>query len=133
MLLRGACLRRKPDSPYADQKGFVPFGTVENYSDGRSSGCTSWTPADAEQIFAMLKDKAAALYIYPERTDIDAVAQAAKAGRMPAPAGPYWNAACLAEIGVPKFWSKESLEPIIMRYEKSHPALPQRPTPICAR
>jgi hypothetical protein len=133
VLLRGVCLRKKPDSPYADQKGYVPFGTVENYSDGRSSGCTSWSPSDAEQIVAMLKDKPATLYIYPESTDIDAVAQAVKAGRSPSRAGLYWNASCLGEIHSPKFWPKESLEPILARYEKNHPAPPPRPTPICSR
>lgn len=133
VLLRGACLRKKPDSPYADQKGYVPFGSVENYSDGRSSGCTSWSPPDAEQIVAMLKNKSATLYIYPESTDIDAVAQAVKSGRSPSSAGLYWNASCLREIRAPRFWPKEILEPIIARYEKSHPAPPPRPTPICTR
>jgi hypothetical protein len=133
VLLRGACLRKKPDSPYADQKGYVPFGSVENYSDGRSSGCTSWSPPDAEQIVAMLKNKSATLYIYPESTDIDAVAQAVKSGRSPSGAGLYWNASCLRDIRAPRFWPKEILEPIIARYEKSHPAPPPRPTPICTR
>lgn len=133
VLLRGACLRKKPDSPYADAKGYVPFGTVENYSDGRSSGCTSWTPADAEQVVGLVKGKPAALYIYPERADIEAVASAVKAGSAPSTAGPYWNATCLAEIRAPKFWTKESLEPLISRYDKAHPAPPERPTPICTR
>jgi hypothetical protein len=133
VLLRGVCLRKRPDSPYADQKGYVPFGTVENYSDGRSSGCTSWSPSDAEQIVAMLKDKPATLYVYPESTDIDAVAQAVKAGRSPSGTGLYWNASCLREIRSPKFWPKETLEPILARYEKAHPAPPPRPTPICTR
>jgi len=131
VLLRGACLRRQPDSPYADQKGYVPFGTVENYSDGRSSGCTSWSPSDADEIVAMMKDKPTALYIYPEATDIVAVAQAAKAGRSPSGAGLYWNASCLREIRSPKFWPKETLEPILVRYEKDHPAPAPRPTPVC--
>lgn len=131
VLLRGVCLRKRPDSPYVDQKGYVPFGTVENYSDGRSSGCTSWSPSDADQIVAMLKDKPATLYIYPESTDIDAIAQAVKAGRSPSGAGLYWNASCLREIRSPKFWPKESLEPILARYEKAHPAPPPRPTPLC--
>jgi hypothetical protein len=133
VLLRGVCLRKKPDSPYADPKGYVPFGTVENYSDGRSSGCTSWSPSDAEKIVAMLKDKPATLYIYPESTDIDAVAQVVKAGRSPSRAGLYWNASCLGEIRSPKFWRKENLEPILARYEKNHPSPPPRPTPICTR
>lgn len=133
VLLRGACLRKKPDSPYADKKGYVPFGTVENYSDGRSSGCTSWSPANADEIVGLLKGKPAALYIYPERNDIAAVADAIKAGRAPSVAGAYWNATCLAEIRVPRFWSKDALEPIIVRYEKAHPPPPERPTPICTR
>ena len=131
VLLRGVCLRKRPDSPYADQKGYVPFGTVENYSDGRSSGCTSWSPSDADEIIAMMKDKPATLYIYPEATDIGAVAQAVKAGRLPSRAGLYWNASCLREIRSPKFWPKETLEPILIQYEKAHPAPPPRPTPVC--
>ncbi len=133
VLLRGVCLRKKPDSPYADKKGYVPFGRVENYANGRSSGCTSWSPSDADEIVAMLKNKAAALYIYPESGDIDAVAQAVKAGRPLSGAGLYWNASCLGEIRSPKFWRKESLEPIIARYEKNRPAPPPRPTPICTK
>jgi hypothetical protein len=131
MLLRGMCLRKKPDSPYADKQGYVPFGNLENYADGRSSGCTSWSPADAPQIIDMMKNKPTTLYIYPEQTDIDAVAQAVGAGRSPSNAGLYWNVSCLREIRAPKYWRKETLEPIIVRYEKRHPASPPRPTPIC--
>jgi hypothetical protein len=131
VLLREVCLRKKPDSPYADQEGNVPFGMLENYTDGRSSGCTSWSPSDAEQIIPMLKDKPTTLYIYPESTDVDAIARAVKAGRSPSRAGLYWNASCLREIRSPKFWPKETLEPILVQYEKDHPAPPPRPTPIC--
>jgi hypothetical protein len=131
VLLRGVCLRKKPDSPYADQEGHVPFGMLENYTDGRSSGCTSWSPSDAEQIIPTLKDKPTTLYIYPESADIDAIAQAVKAGRSPSRAGLYWNASCLREVRSPKFWPKETLEPILVQYEKDHPAPPPQPTPIC--
>jgi hypothetical protein len=130
-LLRGACLRKKPDSPYATKDGFVSFGVVETYTDGRSSGCTSWSPSDAAQVIPLMKDKPAALYIYPESTDINAVGQALKSGRSPAQAGLYWSASCLREIRAPRYWSKEALEPIIVRYEKAHPPPPPRPTPIC--
>ncbi len=133
VLLRDKCLRKKPDSPYADKRGYVPFGRVENYSNGRSSGCTSWRPRDADEIVAMLKGKPAALYIYPERDDIAAVARAVNAGQSAYRAGPYWNAYCLKQIRAPRFWSKERLEPILARYEQSHPPPPPRPTPICAR
>jgi len=131
VLLRGVCLRQAPDSPYADDKGYVPFGTLVNYSAGRSNGCTSWTPSDSAKIFALVKDGPTTLYIYPESRDIDAVAQAVKAGRSPARAGLYWNASCLKEIGAPRFWQKETLEPILVQYKKDHPAPPPRPTPIC--
>jgi hypothetical protein len=131
VLLRGMCLRKKADSPYADHDGYVPFGLLENYTDGRSNGCTSWSPSDAGQIIPMLKDKPTTLYIYPEPADIDAVAQAVKAGRSPSRAGLYWNASCLREIRSPKFWPKETLEPILVQYEKDHPAPPPRLTPIC--
>ena len=131
VLLRGVCRRKKPDSSYADQDGYVPYGNLEDYADGRSNGCTSWSRSDAEQIIPMLKDKPTTLYIYPEAADIDAIAQAMKAGRSPARAGLYWNASCLREIGSPKFWPKETLEPILVQYEKDHPAPPPQPTPIC--
>jgi hypothetical protein len=131
ILLRGVCLRKDPDSPYADDKGYVPFGTLVNYASGRSNGCTSWSPSDAGKIIPMMQDKPTTLYIYPESHDIDAVAQAVKAGRSPSRAGLYWNASCLREIGAPKFWPKETLEPILIQYKKDHPAPPPRPTPIC--
>ena len=131
ILLRGICRRKKPDSPYADPDGYVPYGTPEDYTNGRSNGCTSWSRADAEQIIPMLKDKPTTLYIYPEAADIEAVAQAAKAGRSPSRAGLYWNASCLREIGSPKFWPKETLEPILVQYAKDHPDAPPRPAPIC--
>jgi hypothetical protein len=130
VLLRGVCLRKDPDSPYANQDGYVPLGKLVNYAGGRSNGCTSWSEADGEKIIPMMKEPAA-LYIYPESTDIDAVVQAVKAGRSPSRAGLYWNASCLKEIGAPKFWPKESLEPILIQYKKDHPTPPPGPTPIC--
>jgi len=133
VLLRGVCLRKKPDSPYADDKGYVPFGRLENYTGGRSNGCTSWSPSDAAQIIPMVKDKPTTLYIYPESADIDAVARAVKAHRSPARAGLYWNASCLREIRSPKFWPKETLEPILEKYKKDHPPPPPRPPPVCRR
>ena len=131
VLLRGVCLRKDPDSPYANAEGYVPFGKLVNYAGGRSNGCTSWSPSDAGQIIPMMKDKPTTLYIYPESRDIDAVAQAVKAGRSPSRAGLYWNASCLKEIRSPKFWPKESLEPILVQYKEDHPAPPPEPTPIC--
>jgi hypothetical protein len=130
-LLRKVCLRKAPDSPYANEDGYVPFGTLVDYAGGRSNGCTSWTATDAAQIIPMLKDKPTTLYIYPESHDIDAIAQAMKAGRSPSRAGLYWNASCLRQIGVPKFWPKETLEPILAQYKKDHPAPPPQPPPLC--
>jgi hypothetical protein len=76
VVLRGICLRKDQDSPYANHEGYVPFGKLVNYTGGRSNGCTSWSPSDAGQLIPMLKDKPTTLYIYPESHDIDAVAQA---------------------------------------------------------
>jgi len=130
-LLRNICLRKDPHSSYVDRDGYVPFGQLEVYADGRSDGCTSWSPSDAGQIIAMVKDNPTTLYIYPEATDIDAVTQAVKAGRSLSQAGLYWNASCLKEILTPKFWSKDALEPVLAQYAKAHPAPPQRPPPLC--
>lgn len=130
-LLRNVCLRRDPYSAYADRDGYVPFGQLEEYANGRSDGCTSWSPSDAGQIVAAVKENPTTLYIYPEAADIDAVAQAVRAGRSLSRSGLYWNASCLKEIGSPKFWSKETLEPILARYNKDHPKPQPLPPPIC--
>jgi len=131
VLLRGVCLRKDADSPYANDEGYVPFGKLVNYAGGRSNGCTSWSRSDAGQIIPMVKDKPTTLYIYPQSTDIAVIAQAVKAGRSPSRAGLYWNASCLKEIRSPKFWPKETLEPILVQYKKDHPAPPPQPPPIC--
>ena len=130
-LLRNVCLRKDPRSPYADHDGYVPFGTLVDYAGGRSDGCTSWSPSDAGQIIAMVKDNPTTLYIYPEAADVGAVARAVAAGRSLYGAGLYWNASCLNEIHAPKFWPKEALEPILAQYKKDHPAPAQLSTPIC--
>lgn len=131
-LVGGMCRRKGRASPYADRDGYVPFGRLVDYSAGRSNGCTSWAPADAAQIVRMVKDNPTTLYIYPESGDIAAVARAAAKGRPLAQAGLYWNASCLKKIGAPKFWPAKSLEPVIAKYRKDHPAPPPRPLPICA-
>ena len=46
VVVRGFCLRKAPGNPYADRKGYVPIGTLVDYSTGRSNGCTSWSPSD---------------------------------------------------------------------------------------
>jgi hypothetical protein len=130
-LLRNVCLRKYPSSPYANHDGYVPFGTLEIYAGGRSNGCTSWSPSDAGQIVVMVKDNPTTLYIYPDAADVDAVARTVAAGGSLPGAGLYWNASCLKEIRTPKFWSNESLGPILTQYKKDRPALPQGPTPIC--
>jgi hypothetical protein len=129
-LLRNVCLRKDSHSPYANQDGYVPFGKLVVYAGGRSDGCTSWSSLDAGQIIAMVKDNPTTLYIYPDAADIDAVAQAVKAGQPLSRAGLYWNASCLKEIRTPKFWPKETLEPILA-HKKDHPPPPPGPTPIC--
>ncbi len=131
IVLKGMCLRKVSGSPYADPKGYAPFGKLVDYSFGRSNGCTSWTPSDARKIIPMIKDKPTTLYIYPESKDIEAVAEAVKAGQSPMRQGLYWNASCLKEIRSPKFWARESLEPKLIQYRKDHPEPPPQPLPIC--
>jgi hypothetical protein len=131
VLLRGMCRRKDAASPHADQEGYVPFGKLVNYEAGRSDGCTSWSPSNAETMMAMVSNNPTTLYIYPESRDIDAVARAVAAGETPSRAGLYWNAACLRDIGAPKFWSRETLEPIIARWREAHPLPPPQPLPIC--
>jgi hypothetical protein len=130
-LLRNVCLRKNPGSPYAGHDGYVPFGTLVAYAGGRSNGCTSWSPSDAAQIIAMVRDNPTTLYIYPDAADIKAVARAVTAGRSLPREGLYWNASCLKEISAPKFWPKETLEPIIAQYKRDHPTPAPQPTPIC--
>jgi hypothetical protein len=132
-LLRNVCLLKDSRSLYADHKGYVPFGKLVKYAGGRSDGCTSWSPSDAQQVIRVMKGNPTTLYIYPDAADIDAVAQAVKSGRSLLRAELYWNASCLKEVGSPKFWPKETLEPILAQYKKDHPPPPQRPTPICKR
>jgi hypothetical protein len=131
VVLAGVCRRKDPASPYASHDGYVSFGKLVDYSGGRSDGCTSWSPSDAQQIIPMVKNNPTTLYIYPESRDIDAVAQAVAARRSPSQEGLYWNDSCLKEIGSPKFWPKQILEPILARYKDDHPAAPPRPAPIC--
>jgi len=77
-----------------------------------------------------LKDNPTTLYIYPESRDIEAVAQAVSVRQSLSRAGLYWNAFCLKQIGAPKFWPKEVLEPILARYRKN-PEPPVQSPPVC--
>jgi hypothetical protein len=129
-LLKNVCLRKNPHSPYADREGYVPLGNLVQYAGGRSDGCTSWSPSDAQQITAMVKDNPTTLYIYPGAADIDAVARAVAAGRSLSSLGLYWSASCLKEIRSPKFWPKETFDRILV-HKIDHPPPPPRPTPIC--
>ena len=131
VLLRGVCRLRDPASPHADPQGYVPLGKLVSYEAGRSDGCTSWTASDAAAIMAMVRNDPTTLYIYPESRDIEAVARAVQAGESPSRAGLYWNAACLRDIGAPRFWRKETLEPLIARWRAEHPAPPPEPPPVC--
>jgi hypothetical protein len=131
VIVRPVCRMKAPGNPYADGAGYVRFGELFDYSTGRSNGCTSWFPADSERILALVENRPTTLYIYPESTDIVAVARAVKAGRSPASMGLYWNASCLKEIGFPNFWPRESLEPALMQYRKANPRRAPEPLPLC--
>ncbi len=131
VFLKWQCRYKNPDSPYADKEGYVPYGNLVNYTGGRSNGCTTWSPSESERILAMVQDNPTTLYIYPESGDIDAVANALKDRRSLSRAGLYWNATCLRSIGSPKFWPKETLQPIIDEWRDSLPRGPARQLPIC--
>lgn len=131
LIVSPVCRMKSPASPYADRQGYVPYGKLIDYGAGRSNGCTSWLPNDADRIMASVQDKPTTLYIYPESADIVAVARAVKAGRAPSRAGSYWNATCLKEIGSPNFWPRERLEPVLQKYQRDHPPPSPQPLPIC--
>jgi hypothetical protein len=125
VLLRQIRFRWMPRSPYANENGCVPVGTLEDYAGGRSNGCTSWSRSDAEQIIPLLKDPTT-LYIYPESQDIKAVAQAVSSRQPHSSNSHYWNVVCLKQIGAPKFWSRESLEPLLARFHRDPEPAPSR-------
>lgn len=127
----GICMMKAPESPYANKAGYVPFGSLVTYAGGRSDGCTSWDPADANDVIAMVKDDPTTLYIYPESSDIAAVSRALAAKAPLSKSGLYWNEDCLKSVGTPKFWPKAVLEPVIEKYRADHPPVPGKPIPIC--
>ena len=131
VFVKWQCRFRDPRNPHADEEGYVPYGSLVNYTGGRSNGCTTWSPAVSRDILAQVEGNPTTLYIYPEGRDVDAVANAVKAGTAPSRAGLYWNAACLQAIGAPKFWSKRTLQPVIDSWRDSLPEQPHRALPIC--
>lgn len=131
VMLKWRCRYKNPKSEHADHEGYVPYGKLIDYSKGRSNGCTTWTPSDAEEIIAIVKDNPTTLYIYPESGDITAVKEAVKNGQLPKESKLYWNAACLRLIKSPQFWPKETLQPIINKWRQSLPKITRRPLPVC--
>ena len=45
VFLRWRCRYGNPESPYADEKGYVPYGRLVDYTGGRSNGCITWPAA----------------------------------------------------------------------------------------
>ena len=131
VFLRWQCRYEDPESPHADEAGYVPFGRLVNYTGGRSNGCTTWSPSVSDEIIALVEGDPTTLYIYPESRDIDAVADAVGNEVSLAEAGLYWNAACLEEIGAPRFWPRGTLQPIIDAWRDSLPEQPPLELPIC--
>jgi hypothetical protein len=129
--LKWQCRFEMPDSPHADDEGYVPHGRLVDYTGGRSNGCTTWSEEVSAEIIALVEGNPTSLYIYPTSADIDAVAAAVKGGRSLARSGLYWNAECLASIGAPRFWPKRSLQPIINEWRQSLPKQPPLVLPIC--
>ncbi len=133
LIVSWICRMKYPSSPYADEDGYVPYGKLIDYGAGRSNGCTSWPASDSAKILPLAENRPTTVYIYPEARDIVAVGRAVKAGQSPARAGLYWNASCLAEIGAPNFWPRETVEPALVAYKKDHPPAKPEPLPICKR
>lgn len=131
IFLRWRCRYKNSKSPYADKEGFVPYGRLVDYTAGRSNGCTTWSPAESKKILAMVEGNPTTLYIYPESTDINAVVKAVKSKTSLKTSGLYWNTRCLRAISTPKFWPKETLQPIINEWRDALPKVPFRPLPIC--
>lgn len=131
MFLKWQCRMKLPQSRHADAEGYVPFGRLVDYTSGRSNGCTTWSGKETADILKRVSNNPTTLYIYPESRDIDAVAQVVRAGGAPAQQGIYWNAACLKEIGAPRFWPKRKLQPVINQWRRSLPKQPQRELPVC--
>ena len=130
--LKGVCLRKDPANPHASPEGYVRFGTLVDYSGGRSNGCTSWSKSDVTQMLSIVKDEPTTLYIYPAAADIEAVSQAVASGQPLSRSGVYWNATCLRDIRSPTYWSRERLEPLIARYRAIHLEPPARSIPLCS-
>ena len=131
VFLKWQCRYKNPKSPHADKEGYVPYGRLVNYTGGRSNGCTTWSQSASREILALVKNKPTTLYIYPESSDINAVANAVKNGNSLSRAGLYWNTACLKAIHAPKFWHKRTLQPIINEWRRSLPKQPPLNLPIC--
>ena len=74
----------------------------------------------------MMKDKPTTLYIYPESTDIDGD-RASGEGRPVAVARRPLLERLVPESrsASPKFWPKETLEPILVKYKEAHPQPPR--------
>ncbi len=131
IFLKWQCRLKRPQSPYADEDGYVPYGKLVNYTAGRSNGCTTWSQSASKEIIELVEGNPTTLYIYPESSDINAVAKAVSAGKSLSSAGLYWNTTCLAAIGAPKFWPKRSLQPIINEWRQSLPKQTPLELPIC--
>lgn len=129
--VRAQCRLRAPNSPHADQDGFVRLGQLVDYSAGRSNGCTTWTRDVSDRIIDLVEGNPTSLYIYPESDDINAVARAVRNGQSPASQGLYWNTTCLSQIGAPQFWPRRQLEPVIRDWRASLTPQPRSELPIC--
>lgn len=129
--LRWQCRMKAPTSRYADKDGYVPFGTLVDYTGGRSNGCTTWSEDATQEILGLVEGNPTSLYVYPEGKDINRVAKAVRDGTSLAAAGTYWDSTCLAEIGAPKFWPKRQLQPVINAWRASLPKQSPLELPLC--
>jgi hypothetical protein len=114
--LTDGCYQHEPSNPIADEDGDVFMAEdMRQYVAGRSNGCLSVTEDVSDIIMPIAEKGAMAIYVYPEASDIQALAEAVRAGKKPEESGVYWSKECLNEIKSPVFWDRETYEEKIKR------------------
>ena len=113
VVLKGVCLRRDAREPPRQSAGLRALRPPRRLCGRPFQRLHELVGADADKLEALVERNPTTLYIYPEAADIRAAAAGAAA---------YWDATCRGEIGAPKFWARQTLEPIIARYKAAHPA-----------
>ena len=78
VLLRGVCLPKNPDSPYANRRRLRSVRTAGGLRRRPQRRLHDLVAVGRWPIISVVKDNPTTLYIYPESADINAVAKAAR-------------------------------------------------------